>query len=91
MTQPEFETLPIASASDIVAVRQKVRELSIQLKFTLVDQTKMVTAASELARNALEHGKGGACRVEVVKNGVRQGFGWRSKITAPASPISSWR
>ncbi len=68
------EELRIATAADIVAVRQKVRELSIQLKFTLVDQTKMVTAASELARNALEHGKGGHCRVELVKNGSRQGL-----------------
>ena len=74
MTQGASETLPIASASDIVAVRQKTRELAIQLKFTLVDQTKMVTAASELARNALEHGKGGCCQIDVVKNGIRQGL-----------------
>lgn len=74
MVPVAFEELRIASAADIVAVRQKVRELSIQLKFTLVDQTKMVTAASELARNALEYGKGGVCRVEVVKNGARQGL-----------------
>lgn len=69
-----LETIPITSASDIVAVRQRARELSIQLKFTLVDQTKIVTAASELARNALQHGKGGLCRLEVVKNGVRDGL-----------------
>jgi serine/threonine-protein kinase RsbT len=74
MTQVAFETISIASASDIVAVRQRTRELSIQLKFTLVDQTKIVTAASELARNALEHGKGGRCRLEIVKNGVRDGL-----------------
>jgi len=74
MVPVAFEELRIASAADIVAVRQKVRELSIQLKFTLVDQTKMVTAASELARNALEHGKGGSCRMELVRNGLRQGL-----------------
>jgi serine/threonine-protein kinase RsbT len=76
MTQAatETQTLSIASAADIVAVRQKTRELAIQLKFTLVDQTKMVTAASELARNALEHGKGGTCQIEVVRNGVRDGL-----------------
>ncbi|MGB8888625.1 MAG: anti-sigma regulatory factor [Candidatus Korobacteraceae bacterium] len=73
MTQA-LEAVPITSAADIVAVRQKVRELSIQLKFSLVDQTKMVTAASELARNALEHGKGGSCQMEIIKNGVRQGL-----------------
>lgn len=74
MTPAASETLPITSSTDIVAVRQKVRELSIQLKFTLVDQTKLVTAASELARNALEHGRGGSCRLEIIKNGLRQGL-----------------
>lgn len=81
-----FETIPIASASDIVAVRQRARELSIQLKFTLVDQTKIVTAASELARNALEHGKGGACHLEVVKNGVRQGLKLVFEDNGPGIP-----
>jgi serine/threonine-protein kinase RsbT len=71
---PALDVLPINSASDIVRVRQKVREVSIQLKFGLVDQTKMVTAASELARNALEHGKGGSCRLEIVENGTRKGL-----------------
>jgi serine/threonine-protein kinase RsbT len=74
MTPGTPETLPIATASDIVLVRQKVREVSVQLKFGLVDQTKMVTAASELARNALEHGKGGVCKLEIVENGTRQGL-----------------
>ena len=81
-----IETIPIASASDIVAVRQRARELSIQLKFTLVDQTKIVTAASELARNALEHGKGGRCRLEVVKNGVRQGLKLEFEDNGPGIP-----
>ena len=80
------ETIPIASASDIVAVRQRARELSIQLKFTLVDQTKIVTAASELARNALQHGKGGACRLEVVKNGARQGLQLVFEDNGPGIP-----
>jgi serine/threonine-protein kinase RsbT len=71
---PGIDVLSIKSASDIVRVRQKVREVSIQLKFGLVDQTKMVTAASELARNALEHGKGGSCRLEIVENGTRKGL-----------------
>src|ERR1700742_2825898 len=71
---PGIDVLSIKSASDIVLVRQKVREVSIQLKFGLVDQTKMVTAASELARNALEHGKGGSCRLEIVENGTRKGL-----------------
>jgi len=69
-----IKPIPINSASDIVQVRQKVRELAVQLKFSLVDQTKIVTAASELARNALEHGKGGTCDVELIENGIRQGL-----------------
>ncbi len=74
MTPPTLEALPITSASDIVLVRQKVREFAIQLKFGLVDQTKMVTAASELARNVLVHGRGGTCKIEVVENGTHHGL-----------------
>jgi serine/threonine-protein kinase RsbT len=54
--------MPIQSDGDVVQVRQKVRAWSVELGFGLVDQTKMVTAASELARNALVHGGGGAVR-----------------------------
>ena len=86
MKQVAFETIPITSASDIVAVRQRARELSIQLKFTLVDQTKIVTAASELARNALEYGKGGLCRLEVVKNGIREGLKLEFEDNGPGIP-----
>ena len=46
--------------------RQKVRQWAIELRFSLVDQTKLVTAASELARNALDHGKGGEMTIEIV-------------------------
>ena len=53
------ETLPIRTSSDVVLARQKVREWALELKFSIVDQTKIVTAASELARNTLDHGKGG--------------------------------
>jgi len=83
MAPPASDAIPIASASDIVLVRQKVRQVSIQLKFGLVDQTKIVTAASELARNALEHGKGGNCRIEVVENGIRQGLRLRFEDKGP--------
>ncbi|MBE7366916.1 anti-sigma regulatory factor [Ramlibacter pallidus] len=66
--------LPLRSEEDIVASRQKVRVLTQQLKFSLVDQTKMITAASELSRNTLIHGKGGAMRWELVEDGVRRGL-----------------
>jgi serine/threonine-protein kinase RsbT len=50
----------------VVLARQKVRQLAVELRFSLVDQTKLVTAASELARNALDHGKGGTMTVETL-------------------------
>ena len=55
-------------------VRQLVRELAISLGFSLVEQTKMVTAASELARNALEHGGGGKVRMQALNNEMRRGL-----------------
>lgn len=68
------ETVPIANSSDVVLARQKVRQWAIEMKFTLVDQTKLVTAASELARNALEHGKGGRMVIEQVENSIKSGL-----------------
>lgn len=68
------ETLPVRSEEDVVRVRQAVRALVVRLKFSLVDQTKIVTAASELARNTLVHGGGGETRLEIVHDGVRSGL-----------------
>ena len=68
------ETTPINSSGDIVKVRQLVRECSVSLGFSLVEQTKMVTAASELARNVLEHGGGGNVRIETLQNEIRKGI-----------------
>lgn len=67
-------TRPLASEQDVVACRQLVRLLTQELKFSLVDQTKMVTAASELSRNTLVHGGGGQVRWEVIEQGVRRGL-----------------
>jgi serine/threonine-protein kinase RsbT len=74
-----MDELPIQSGDDVVRVRQRVRVLAAESGLSLVDQTKVITAASELARNALVHGGGGLARVEVVrsgngKSGVRIGF-----------------
>ncbi len=74
MRSMKHETLPIATSADVVLARQKVRQWATEMKFTLVDQTKLVTAASELARNALDHGKGGQMVVEVVENISRTGL-----------------
>lgn len=73
VTAQKTETLPIQSDSDIVLVRQRVRAWALEQKFSLVDQTKLITAASELARNTLEHGHGGSMRMDAVVNGVRTG------------------
>ena len=67
-------TLPLRSEQDIVLARQHVRQQALQLKFSLVDQTKMVTAASELARNALVYGGGGDMEWEIVHDGPRTGL-----------------
>lgn len=65
---------PLRNSNDVVLARQKVRQWAIELRFTLVDQTKLVTAASELARNALDHGKGGEMTIEMLSNGIRTGL-----------------
>jgi serine/threonine-protein kinase RsbT len=74
-----MDELPIRTGDDVVRIRQQVRVLAAKNGLSLVDQTKVVTAASELARNALVHGGGGLARVEAVtsvlgKNGIRVGF-----------------
>ena len=65
---------PLRSEHDIVTARQQVRKLTQELKFSLVDQTKMVTAASELARNALVYGRGGTMHWEIVDRDGRRGL-----------------
>jgi serine/threonine-protein kinase RsbT len=64
-----MDEVPIQSGDDVVRVRQQVRIVAAQNGLSLVDQTKLVTAASELARNTLVHGGGGVARIEVVKSG----------------------
>lgn len=66
--------MPIASEQDIVLSRQQVRKLAQELKFSLVDQTKMITAASELSRNTLVYGGGGEMQWALVHEGIRHGL-----------------
>ena len=68
------ESMEIRAAEDVVAVRQAVRKKSISLGFGLVDQTKVVTASSELARNTLDHGGGGTVHLEILENDRRAGI-----------------
>jgi serine/threonine-protein kinase RsbT len=68
------DRLPIRTSEDIVLVRQHVRKLALELGLSLVDQTKVVTAASEIARNTLTYGKGGWATIEMVERGGRRGL-----------------
>ena len=79
-------TVPLRSEEDIVASRQKVRALTQQLKFSLVDQTKMITAASELSRNTLVHGGGGDMRWELLDDGLRRGLRLHFEDQGPGIP-----
>jgi serine/threonine-protein kinase RsbT len=73
LTVTKSDRLPLRNEQDIVLARQMVRKLSQEAAFSLVDQTKMVTAASELARNALVHGGGGELVWEVLREGDKKG------------------
>ena len=68
------ETMEIRTSNDVVAVRQATRRCAEQVGFRLVDVTKMVTAASEIARNTLDYGGGGTVRLEQLQEGARQGL-----------------
>ena len=74
MTLPTEGSMVLATEQDIVMSRQTVRKLTQQINFSLVDQTKMITAASELSRNTLIHGGGGRMRWELVEREGRQGL-----------------
>jgi serine/threonine-protein kinase RsbT len=66
--------IPLKSGEDVVRLRQAVRERAVGVGFSLVDQTKVVTAASELGRNTIQYGGGGEAHVAVVVNGSRRGL-----------------
>jgi serine/threonine-protein kinase RsbT len=69
----QLQSIAINRDADIVRVRQAVRALALQAALSIVDQTKIVTAASELARNALVHGGGGGAELALVRDGARVG------------------
>ncbi|MER7205615.1 anti-sigma regulatory factor [Streptosporangium sp. NPDC020072] len=84
MTTPA--ELPVNGNSDVVLVRQHVRTVAVDVGLSLVDQTKVVTAASELARNALVYAGGGRVRVEIVHNGLRKGLRLTFSDEGPGIP-----
>lgn len=72
-TTPEAASLAVTSDADVVRVRQRIRDLAIAAKLSLVDQTKLVTATSELARNTLVYGGGGDVSARLVERGLQVG------------------
>jgi serine/threonine-protein kinase RsbT len=80
------ECMEIRASDDVVHVRQAVRQKSVALGFGLVDQTKVVTASSELARNTLDYGGGGIVRLELVENGSRSGLRITFEDRGPGIP-----
>lgn len=79
-------TLQVQNNQDVVLVRQAVRQLTTELSFSLVDQTKMVTAASELARNTVIYGGGGVVDWAIVSNGERTGLSLTFKDSGVGIP-----
>jgi serine/threonine-protein kinase RsbT len=80
------DTVELRSASDVVTVRQVVRTWAIDAGFSLVDQTKMVTAASEIARNTVDYGGGGTARLELLVDGARRGLRIAFEDQGPGIP-----
>jgi serine/threonine-protein kinase RsbT len=79
------ENVPIVSEPDVVTVRRRVREVSAQLGLSLVDQTKIITAASELARNTMIYGGGGSMQIQTL-NGPRLGLRLTFEDHGPGIP-----
>lgn len=86
MTPSRDEVLPILSSDDVVRVRQAVRAQAVAAGLGLVDQTKLVTAASELARNTLDYGGGGSALIETFTEGPRRGVRLTFEDRGPGIP-----
>ena len=86
MTVQKHDTLPARNSNDIVTIRQAVRAWAVELGFGLVDQTKIITAASELARNTVEYGGGGTLRMESLQEGLKRGLRLTFEDQGPGIP-----
>lgn len=80
------ETVPLRTDDDVVRVRKIVRDWTISMKFSLVDQTKLVTAVSELARNTVDHGGGGSALLEMLDDAIRRGVRLTFEDQGPGIP-----
>jgi serine/threonine-protein kinase RsbT len=74
MRVAKTDSLSVRSSADVVGVRHVVRKWAVELGLSLVEQTKIVTAASELARNMIDYGKGGTMTAEAIEDGIRKGL-----------------
>jgi serine/threonine-protein kinase RsbT len=81
-----LEVLELRSSDDVVQVRQRVRARAIELGLSLVDQTKIVTAASELARNTIDYGGGGTVTIFLIESGIRRGIRLTFEDRGPGIP-----
>jgi len=79
-------TLPLRGDEDVVGLRKQVRERAVAISLSLVDQTKLVTAASELGRNTIKYGGGGACHLDKLDDGFRKGVGLLFVDNGPGIP-----
>jgi serine/threonine-protein kinase RsbT len=86
VTPAGLEKLPVRNSGDILLIRQTVRAKATQLGFSLVDQTKIITAASELARNTVDYGGGGILSIEVLNDGSRAGLRLAFEDQGPGIP-----
>jgi serine/threonine-protein kinase RsbT len=86
MTTARREVQEIRTADDVVRIRQQVRACAMEVGLSLVDQTKIITAASELARNTLDYGGGGFAVIEVVANDLRKGLRLTFEDKGPGIP-----
>jgi serine/threonine-protein kinase RsbT len=78
--------LPLRGDEDVVGLRRHVRERAVAIGLSLVDQTKLITAASELARNTIKYGGGGAVYLDKLVDGLRQGVGLVFVDAGPGIP-----
>jgi serine/threonine-protein kinase RsbT len=86
VTVENSRELPVANQDDVVVVRQGVRAAAVALGLSIIDQTKIVTAASELARNTFVHGGGGVVKIETVNDTVRRGLRLTFEDKGPGIP-----
>lgn len=86
MSVLKSDIMPLRSEQDIVLARQAVRKLTQELSFSIVDQTKFVTAASEIARNTLIYGGGGELNWQVLQDGLRKGIRLTFSDQGPGIP-----